>query len=312
MNLIENILKNSVLLKPGENVLIVFDEEKEDIASLFFKSCEKLGAEVYSSKIKVRKETEREPPLAIKEAMKFSDVVLAITSISLTHTKAVREARKYGARIATMPGINKRMFPALNLNYKKLSEECKKFAKIFEKAKIIKIKTKLGSNVILKKGKRKVQVDDGILDKPGSLHNLPAGEVGIAPLENSSYGKIVFDTCVVGVGKIKTPIEVDVRKGKIVKIFGREEAKKLKEILRKAGKNSKVLCEFSVGMNRKAKIIGNVLNDEKAYGTCHFAFGNNKSIGGKNESKVHIDGVLKSPDIWFDDKLIMKNGRLVI
>lgn len=311
MNLIENVLRNSILLKPGENVLIIFDEEKEDIANLFFKNCEKLRAEVYSSKIKVREETQREPPFAIKEAMKFSDVILAITSISLTHTKAVREARIFGARIASMPGISEKMFPALNVNYKKLSNECKRFAKIFEKAKTIRVKTKIGTNIVLKKGKRKVQVDDGILDKPGSLHNLPAGEVGIAPLENSSYGKIIFDTCMVGVGKIKFPIEVEVKKGKIIKISGDKEAEKLKEILRKADKNSKVLCEFSVGMNKKAKIIGEILNDEKAYSTCHFAFGDNKNIGGKNESKVHIDGVIKNPTIWFDDKLVMKNGRLI-
>ncbi|MFH7882604.1 MAG: aminopeptidase [Candidatus Aenigmatarchaeota archaeon] len=311
MNLIENVLRNAILLKPKENVLIIFDEEKEKIANLFFKSCEKIGAEVYSSKIKIRRETKREPPFAIKEAMKFSDVVLAITSISLTHTKAVREARRHGARIATMPGINEKMFPTLNVNYKKLAEECNKFSKIFEKTKEIRVKTKLGTDLILRKGKRKVQVDDGILDKPGSLHNLPTGEVGIAPIENSANGKIVFDVCMVGIGKIKTPIKVEVKNGKIIKIFGGNEAKKLKNIFKKADKNAKILCEFSIGMNRRAKIIGEVLNDEKAFGTCHVAFGDNKSIGGRNGSKVHLDGVIKKPTILFDSKLIMKNGKLI-
>ena len=312
MKVIENVIKNAILLKPNENVLIIYDEDKKKIADLFFKACEELGAEVYSSKIRRREETKREPPLAIKEAMKFSDVILAITSISLTHTKAVREARKYGARIASMPGINEKMFPALNVDYKELAKECKAIARLFEKARRIKIKTKLGTDLALEKGRRKVQIDDGILDKPGSLHNLPAGEVGIAPLEDSASGKVVIDTCMVGVGKISSPIEIEVKRGKIVKISGKEEARKLKRILRKADKNAKILCEFSIGMNRRAKLIGEVLNDEKAFGTCHVAFGDNKSIGGRNESKVHLDGVIKRPSVWFDEKLIMENGKLVV
>ncbi len=312
MKCIENVVKNAILLKPKESVLIVYDEPKEKIANLFFKACEKFKAEVCAVKIKKRKETQREPPKAIAEAMKFSEVVLGITSISLTHTQAVRKARKYGARIATMPGINEKMFPALSVDYKKLAEECKKLAKIFEKTRKIRVKTRIGTNLVLEKGKRKVQIDDGLLDKPGSLHNLPAGEVGIAPLENSANGIIIFDTCIVGIGKVFNPVKVEVKKGKIVRIEGKEEANKLRKIFRKADKNSKILCEFSIGMNKKAKLIGEVLNDEKAFGTCHVAFGDNKSIGGKNKSNVHIDGVIQNPSIWFDEKLIMKNGKLVV
>ncbi len=308
---IENTVKNAILLKPNENALIVCDEKKEKIANLFFKVCEKFGAEVSLVKIKEREETEREPPLPIKEAMKYSDIILAITTISLTHTKAVREARKNGARIASMPSINEKMFSALDVDYKKLVKYCKKVAKLYENVKEIKIKTRKGTDLILKCKGRKVQIDDGILDKPGSLHNLPAGEVGIAPLENSANGKIVFDTCVVGVGKLKNPIEVRVKNGKIVKISGKDEAKKLMRILKKADRNAKILCEFSLGTNPKAKIIGNVLNDEKVLGTCHVAFGDNKSMGGKNESNVHIDGVIQKPTIWFDDKLIMKDGAFI-
>ena len=308
---IENTVKNAILLKPNENALIVCDEKKEKIANLFFKICKKFGAEVSLVKIKERKETEREPPLAIKEAMKYSDIILAITTISLTHTKAVREARKNGARIASMPSINEKMFSALDVDYKKLVKYCKKVAKLYENVKEIKIKTRKGTDLTLKCKGRKVQIDDGILDKPGSLHNLPAGEVGIAPIENSANGKIVFDTCVVGVGKLRNPIEVRVKNGKIVKISGKDEAKKLMRILKKADRNAKILCEFSLGTNPKAKIIGNVLNDEKVLGTCHVAFGDNKSMGGKNESNVHIDGVIQKPTIWFDDKLIMKDGAFI-
>ena len=306
---IKNVVKNAILLKPKDKVLIICDEEKEKIANLFFKVCEEIS-ETCLVKIKKREETKKEPPLAVKEAMKFSDVILATTSISLTHTKAVRDARKKGARIASMPGISNKMFPALNVDYKKLAKISRKIARLYEGINKIRIKTKKGTNLILACEGREVQIDDGILDKKGSLHNLPAGEVCITPIENSVNGKIVFDVCVSSIGKLRNPIEIKVRNGRIIKIIGKDEAKKLIKIFKKADKNAKIVCEFSIGTNPKAKIIGNVLNDEKVFGTCHIAFGDNISIGGKNESNVHIDGVIKKPTIWFDDKLIMENGIL--
>ena len=311
MRTIENAVKNAILLKPNENVLIIYDSPKEKIAKLFAKECEKI-TETTLARIKVRGQTKREPPKPIVEAMKNSDVVLGITTISLTHTKAVRKARKAGARIATMPDITEKMFPALAVNYKELAKNCKRIEKILNKTNVIKIKTKLGTNLTLRCKGREAQSDDGILDHSGSLHNLPTGEVGVAPIENSSNGKIVIDVCMVGVEKIKNSIEIHVKDGKMKKIVGKKEAKKLNKIFKKADKNAKILCEFSIGLNQRAKIIGKVLNDEKAIGTIHVAFGDNKSIGGKNESNVHLDGVIKKPTIWFDDKIIMKNGELLI
>lgn len=311
MNL-KNLIKNAILLKSKENVLIVCDKEKEEIARMFYDICEDLEKEVILVKIKTRKESKREPPKPIIEAMKKSDIILGITSISLTHTQAVRNAIRNGARVATMPGITKEMFPALNIDYNLLSKRCKEIKKLFSGVTEINVKTKLGTNISFKCKGRKVSMEDGILDHPGSLYNLPAGEVGTTPIENSSDGKIVFDICMVGIEKIKEPIEVIVKKGKITKIKGKNEARKLKQIIRKADKNARTLCEFSLGINSKTKLIGKVLNDEKALGTCHIAFGDNISLHGKNKSNVHLDGVINKPTVWFDNKLIMKNGEFVL
>jgi leucyl aminopeptidase (aminopeptidase T) len=311
MNCVENAVKNAVLVELRDSVLIVYDNPKEEIAEMFSDACKRFGADVCLVRIRTGEQTKREPPRSVTEAMKLSDVVLGVTTVSLTHTQAVRDAKRKGARIATMPGITKQMFPALGVDYEKMSASCKKLAKSFSKIQTVRIKTRLGTDLTLRCAGRKIQIDDGILDHPGSLHNLPSGEVGVAPVENSANGTIVVDTCMVGIEKIKNPIEISVRNGRIIEIHGRGEAGKLKQILKRADRNSKTLCEFSIGMNHKARLIGKVLNDEKAYGTCHVAFGDNKSIGGINRSNVHIDGVVKKPTIWFDDKLIMRNGSLV-
>jgi leucyl aminopeptidase (aminopeptidase T) len=42
------------------------------------------------------------------------------------------------------------------------------------------------------------------------------------------------------------------------------------------------------------------LHDEKIYGTCHIAFGNNISFGGRNKSEIHTDIILIKPTIMVD------------
>ncbi len=312
LNYVRIAVKKAILLKKDESVLIICDRFREDIAKLFFEACEKITPKVVLTLIKQKGETEREPPKQIAKLMKEFDVILAITSISLTHTEAVRKALRAGARVATMPGITKEMLPALAIDYKKMRKIGEKIARKFEKCKRIFIKDRNGTRIEVRKDGRKVQIQDGILDKPGSLHNLPAGEVGIAPLENFSNGIVVFDTCLAGIGKLKRFVKVLVENGKIVKISGGREAKKFEDLIEKADKNAKILCEFSIGINWKAKLIGNVLNDEKAYGTCHFAFGDNLSIGGKNRSKIHLDGVISKPVIWFNGEKIVEKRNITV
>ena len=77
------------------------------------------------------------------------------------------------------------------------------------------------------------------------------------------------------------------------------------------GKKARNIAEVGIGLNRKAKVTGIVLEDEKAYGTCHIALGNNIGFGGKVDVPLHIDCVIKKPTIFLDDKIIMKKGRLV-
>lgn len=314
MKEIENTVKNAMLLKKKEKVIIVHDKAKSPIAGLFADAVERNGGIVKLLEVKGLTTTSKEPPRDILKEMKQSDIVLGITTVSLTHTRAVRAALACGTRVATMPGITMKMIPALGVDYKRLVGTCDKLRRKFAKSHNAHITTKKGTDISLWFTGRRISMDDGILDHPGTLHNLPSGETGVAPIESSADGKIVVDICMAGVesrGKMKSPITIHVEKGSIKRITGEDEAKKLRKVFRHADKNGKTIAEFSIGTNSKSKLIGKVLNDEKAYGTCHFAFGDNKSLGGVTQSNVHLDGVVNKPTIRFDDKLIMKDGKLV-
>ncbi|MNC55378.1 Thermophilic metalloprotease (M29) [compost metagenome] len=75
--------------------------------------------------------------------------------------------------------------------------------------------------------------------------------------------------------------------------------------------DGRLLGEFGIGTNNKARITGVVLEDEKVYGTIHVAFGSNNTFGGVVAAGVHIDAVVMKPDVYLDDKLIMRGGELL-
>jgi len=54
------------------------------------------------------------------------------------------------------------------------------------------------------------------------------------------------------------------------------------------------------------------LEDEKAMGTIHIAFGDNKSMGGTVRVASHLDGVVMNPTVYVDDVLLLDNGRLLV
>ena len=71
-------------------------------------------------------------------------------------------------------------------------------------------------------------------------------------------------------------------------------------------------AELGIGTNDKAKLIGNVLEDEKVLGTVHIAMGDNASMGGNVSVASHLDAILLRPTLRVDGKVIMEEGKLII
>ena len=70
----------------------------------------------------------------------------------------------------------------------------------------------------------------------------------------------------------------------------------------------------SIGLNPQAKIVGNMLCDEKVYRTCHIAIGANYDDDAK--ALIHLDGLIKNPTItaWTGNRkrVLMKDGELML
>lgn len=251
-----------------------------------------------------------EPPLLVAEILKHCDVFIMPTSHSLTHTRARIDALKHSARGATLPGITPEiMARSLDADYSRIAKVTKNVTELLSKAKRAVVQTDKNAELVLDLSGRSGYIDTGIIKRPREFSNLPGGEAYIAPLENGSNGTIVIDGSFAPIGGLKSKVHVTVKNGQIIRLTGN---KNLTQIFSRYSKKEKTLCEFGIGTNYKAKITGNVLEDEKVLGSIHIAFGNNLAFGGKNRARIHLDGVVKKPSVWIDERLIINKGKFLL
>ncbi|MED4780176.1 aminopeptidase [Brevibacillus choshinensis] len=312
MKLIEiskGILTNCMALKAGESFLVVADDVKRELGEALWEAGRQLGAESVYLVMQEREKSGQEPPAFVAEAMKHADVVVCVTEHSLTHTKARKEAAANGTRLATMPGITEDMFleGAIAADYSQVKILTEKVTDLLTAASTVRIE-KDGKSLQFSIANRPGVPSTGMYVNPGESGNLPSGEAYIAPVEGSAEGQILIDGSISGIGKVDSPLLLTVEKGRITKTEG-TTGERLLQIL--GEQDGRMLGEFGIGTNDKARITGVVLEDEKVYGTIHVAFGSNNTFGGNIVAGVHIDLVVKEPDVYLDDRLIMKKGQLL-
>lgn len=307
------VLKKNMGLKKSEKFLVVTDEGKLKIGNAFCRAAEKIAVVSKLIDMPVAKYNGEEPPADVAREMLNADVIVMATTKSLSHTEARRNATKKGARIASMPGITEAILKRVcSVDYKKMRARGMKLAKIMAKSKKVCITTKKGADLLLDiRGRKHISLDAGTYTKKGKWGNLPAGECALAPI--TANGIVVVDGVFAGVGKVRNPIKIIFKNGYATKIEGKQEAHKLKSMLKWLPRKNYFIAELGIGINDKATLCGITLEDEKVLGTAHIAIGDNTSFyGGKNNALVHLDGVFRKPTIVLDDKKVMDNGKLLI
>lgn len=242
-------------------------------------------------------------------------------------------------RGAWTPGITPDMMNrTAAIDYKELGERCKKLGEVFEGAVKVFVTAPGGTDIMIPINCRKLMADDGNFTKPGTGGNIPAGEVFISPVVGGSEGVIVYDgsmTFADGDSILETPITCKLENGFVKEIDGGAEAKRLLKTITEAEqravqyekekklpegqgavykKNARNIGELGIGLNPAAQITGNMLEDEKAFHTCHFAIGEN--YDNDAPSLIHLDGVVRDPTITLEyadgsKKQILVRGQIV-
>ncbi len=148
--------------------------------------------------------------------------------------------------------------------------------------------------------------------------NIPDGEVYTAPVKDSVEGVIAYNTPSEKDGFCFTDIRFEFKGGRIVKATANDTARINRGLDIDAG--ARFVGEFAIGVNPFiTKPMKETLFDEKIAGSIHFTPGNSyDDCDNGNHSALHWDIVLiQTPEwgggeIWFDGRLVRKDGRFVV
>ena len=297
----------------GERVLVVTDAPLRTIGYAMFEAAKTLTTEVLLLEMTPRQSNGAEPPAEVAALMTQVDVVLCPTSKSLTHTDSRRAASAKGVRVATLPGVTEEvMVRCMNADYQEIAARTFRICELMRQTKRVRVVAPAGTDVTLPIEGREAHASSGLFREKGLFGNLPTGEAYLAPLEGLSNGIVVVDGSMASVGMVDQPIRIVVKDGYATDITGGASAKRLVELLDAHGKDARTVAEFGIGTNDRAILTGVILEDEKVMGTIHIAFGDNKSMGGSVRVASHLDGLVKQPTVWFDDRKIMERGQLLV
>lgn len=304
----KRVLKTNVNVTEGEKLAVIIDSVKREVGEIFYEAGKEIGAETVLIQFEPSGKSGTEPPSIVADAMKNCDAALCITEASISHTKARIEAAKANTRVATMPGLTLDMLTegALTADYADVKKNGELLAKILDEGDEVAIHT-AGYTLTFSIEGRTSKASNGLLLNPGDSGNLPSGETFIAPLEGTANGEILIDGSIADIGKVVQPVLLKIRDGRLVEADG-AEGEKLLHLL--GDGDGRFVGEFGIGTNRAARLTGNILEDEKAYGTCHIAFGTNMSFGGTINAGVHLDAVTKTPEIIIDGQYIVAEGKI--
>ena len=147
--------------------------------------------------------------------------------------------------------------------------------------------------------------------------NVPDGEVFSCPVKNSVNGVIQFNTPTLYAGTKFENVRLEFKDGQVINAMA-NNSRRLNEIL-DTDAGARYVGEFSLGFNPYIlDPVCDILFDEKIAGSLHFTPGQAyEECDNGNRSAVHWDMVLiQRPEwgggeVWFDGKLIRKNGLFV-
>ena len=313
------VVQTCMDIRRGENVLIVCDPTTAEIGQSLHIATQKRSDRVLLIVMPKSRHHGEEPPSPVAALMRQQQVVIAATKYSLTHTRAARQALKDGARIATMPGMTFELYTegGMTADFQDVKRRISNIANFLRRRRIINVKSESGTDVTFEVNWRDWKLDDnGICNRPRMLTNLPAGKVFILPKEGTMNGTIVIDGSWDST-LINEPVEFIVEDGTVVDVKGGTLAATIRQSYGEVAKKLKAkdresvwtVAEFGFGMNPSARLVGNVLEDEKRMGSCYFSIGDNIGLGGTSNAGIHVSGVLSEPSVWLDDSCLTETGE---
>jgi hypothetical protein len=232
-----------------------------------------------------------EGEISLKRILEESSVVLSVTELSATAPLKIL-ARDIGFRGATLPGFNRRMIPALALDYEKINARVMVLKERMDRAQAAVATFSAGGkdyhlNIDLRFSVG--HASGGIIRTAGTVANLPSGEAYTVPFEGDGEKHPSLTCGMLPVQFADEVVVFRIDRNRAVQVEGKgEQAAQQARMLHDEPAYGNI-AELGIGVLSDFGVepVGNTLLDEKL--GLHIAFGRSDHFGGKTGPSAFVD-----------------------
>jgi len=317
-------------VKPGETVILLTNlNTRRDYVLAATAAAEEVDADIFeinlnrvSDPSRVRREVG--PAKGLMEALKAADLVLTFQPPNFARWQ--RAARDAGTRILSVIVAPDEL--ARLQSPPGLKEAVLHAAERWGNAKEIRLLSDAGTDLTWTRGEFKVKSQYGFAESPGRVDQWGAGHITNYPDEGSANGTVVLQPgdffILPYIRLIEQPVRLEIRDGFIRKVEGGVDAKAFTHWLDRNKKSDDDLDPYAVshlgfGMHPHAFWDHIILHgnepdrmDSSArvfQGNFLFSTGPNNDMGGKRDTKGHIDTPMIDCTVLLDNQVVMERGK---
>jgi leucyl aminopeptidase (aminopeptidase T) len=249
-----------------------------------------------------------EEEVDLMETLRASTLVIAMTEFSATAPLVKLSESEDDFRAASMPGVEERMEEtALAADYSKVAARCKAIFEVMEGADLCEVFFSTGHRCWFDLRHRSPETDDGFLPrgKEGDrIINLPSGETYVVPYEGEFEAVPSWTAGTIPVVEDEELVLFHVVANTVIVVEGDGPVAERYAAFFDADPARANIAEVAFGVNDRAEVTGEVLEDEKA--GFHWAFGRSDHLGG-------VVGVedFTSPDSVIHQDIVYAEGNPV-
>jgi leucyl aminopeptidase (aminopeptidase T) len=315
----------------GARSMLLFEHEEafwKDVKSLTEEKLGKIGEHEWAAIEKAKGYVFITGPGNIQEISKNRSKFGAATSYNEEWYERAKRYRLKGARIGlgyvtpnrarayrfSISAWQRMVLAASTVDLAALKQKISKAADLMRNGQV-RITAPNGTNLSVRLAGREVYSEDGVVDENDLDHgrnvsNIPAGNLLACPDESYAEGKAIFDRPTAYLGKWIGGVRFNFKNGMLADYQARLNADVFKASYEKASGEKNRIAAIGVGVNPMART--GFLQDGIVAGNVTIAIGGNDDIGGASKTDFYFPGTLTKATLSVDDKLIVKNGKLML
>jgi len=247
--------------------------------------------------------------VVLEEIGARATLLLAMTEFSATAPLIGWAKRFPELRAASMPRVAPEMeSTALAADYGQVARSCERLRERLAASQTAEIEFSNGDQFVLDFRFRVAESDDGYLHRDAPqprLINLPSGEAFIVPYEGERDSPSLTSG-ILPLSYEKEIVRLRVNRNRVEEVLGDTAAsRKMRDFLF-ADPGRRNIAELGLGCNPKARVWGNVLEDEKA--GPHIALGRSEHLGGVTGPDAFSD----PRHVWHEDFVFARESPIQI